>query len=99
MSKIYPPEISKELTDIGTELRNKWRASGKGLATFAASCKLSVNSVKAIFRGQTANIANYMMVMRELGLDLSTTTDLIDTKKNSPITEAAPKEGDMAIFS
>lgn len=100
MSKTYSKTITNELADIGKELLIKWRATSKPLAPFAATCNLSVNSVKAIFRGATANIANYMTVMHELGTDLATITNLVDLNKTSPAEVAAPQgEDSKAIFS
>jgi lambda repressor-like predicted transcriptional regulator len=76
--KTYPTEIVNEITKIAGELNKVFKANKGNLRNIAKFSGMSVNSVKAVLAGKTANIASYAMIAKALGTSLM---DVIHTAK------------------
>jgi transcriptional regulator with XRE-family HTH domain len=68
--KTYHPATIKTVEAVGTFLKGQFNAKGLSLKTLSAASGLSVNSIKSILKGATANIASYDALARALGTDL-----------------------------
>lgn len=69
-TKTYSPEVLEAVGKIGSALHNLQMKNATSLKTIATSSGLSVNSIKSIFKGSTANIASYDSLARALGSSL-----------------------------
>ena len=70
MPKVYPPELKQDLIDVGAALTRIQKKNNIKYRSIAKFSSLSVNSVKSVLAGNTANIASYDMVARSLGTTL-----------------------------
>lgn len=68
--KVYPKEVTNEVLVIGQALKGLFNSQGCNLRTIAKLSDMSVNSVKAVLAGSTANIASYSLVAKSLGTTL-----------------------------
>lgn len=91
-SKTYPSVVEDSLKAISTYLRDKFTQGKYTYRTVSAMSKLSVNSVKSILTGETANIASYDMVARAVGTSLVTACAAIDAEEKRKETQAATAE-------
>lgn len=82
--KIYPTEITDEILSIGQAMKSIFDSQKSNLRTIAKFSDMSVNSVKAVLTGKTANIASYGLVAKALG------TTLVDVVAASTSVECAP---------
>ena len=72
--KNHTPETLTVVKTISTALYAQFIASKIPIGTLSKKTGLSSNSLKTIFRGETANIASYIAVAHVLGLNLSLVT-------------------------
>ena len=68
--KTNPKEIAEEVQSIGDALKLVFDQQKSNLRTIAKYSDMSVNSVKAVLSGKTANIASYSLVAKALGTTL-----------------------------
>lgn len=68
--KNYPTAVEDDLKALSKELQETQFNGKWTLRTIAKLANLSVNSVKSILEGQTANIASYDMVARAMNTTL-----------------------------
>jgi hypothetical protein len=89
--KIYPKEITDEIELIGLAIKSLFESQKANLRTIAKFSDMSVNSVKAVLTGKTANIASYSLVAKALG---STLLDVIEKIGEAPPTQtlSVPKK-------
>lgn len=80
--KTYPSDITDEVKRIGDELNTIFKASGTNLRTLSKFSSMSVNSVKAVLAGNTANIASYSLVAKALSTNL---IDVVTSLKDVPV--------------
>lgn len=71
-NKTYPTDVVDEVQAIGNALMEVFKASKTNLRAISRFSSMSVNSVKAVLAGNTANIASYSLVAKALGTDLIT---------------------------
>lgn len=76
--KTYPAEITTEITQIANELSKIFNNTKGNLRTISKFSSMSVNSVKSVLAGKTANIASYCLIAKALG---TTLTDIIYNMK------------------
>lgn len=76
--KNYPQDITNEINLISVELTKIFTKNKSNLRTVAKFSGMSVNSVKSVLAGKTANIGSYCMIAKALG---TTLTDVIYTMK------------------
>ena len=76
--KNYPQDITNEINLISVELTKIFTKNKSNLRTIAKFSGMSVNSVKSVLAGKTANIGSYCMIAKALG---TTLTDVIYTMK------------------
>lgn len=69
-NKTYPANITNEISLIATELKNLFTTNKANIRTVAKFSGLSVNSVKSVLTGKTANIASYSLIASALGTNL-----------------------------
>jgi lambda repressor-like predicted transcriptional regulator len=69
-TKNYPTEITDEVANIAKQLTIEFNKCGSNLRTIAKFSSLSVNSVKAVLSGKTANIASYSLIAKAMGTTL-----------------------------
>lgn len=72
--KTYPTDISNEISAISSELNSLIKTTKTNLRTIAQHAGISVNSVKSVLAGKTANIATYALIAKALG---TTLTDIV----------------------
>ena len=95
--KIYPEEISDEILSIGQALKNVFDTQKANLRTIAMFSDMSVNSVKAVLSGKTANIASYALVAKALGtklVDVVTAATSITPYPTLSVPKSKPEEID-----
>lgn len=85
-TKNYPAEITNEVSAIAARLSAEFKTSGGNLRTVAKFSGLSVNSVKAVLAGKTANIASYSLIAKALG---TTLVDVIHRMKAEELLKTA----------
>ena len=76
--KNYSVDITNEISAIAAELKKVFNNTKGNLRTIAKFSGMSVNSVKSVIAGKTANIASYCLIAKALG---TTLTDLIYNSK------------------
>lgn len=59
--------IEQDLAPVGTWLKSLATSQKKTMRQIASDTKLSVNSVKVVFSGETGNVSTYDIVARYLG--------------------------------
>jgi hypothetical protein len=69
-TKTYSPKVLESVNKIGSALHGMQIKNAVSLKTIATTSGLSVNSIKSIFKGATANIASYDSLARALGSSL-----------------------------
>jgi transcriptional regulator with XRE-family HTH domain len=69
-AKTYSPLVLETVKQIGVSLQEIQQRSNVSLKTIATNSGLSINSIKSIFKGATANIASYDSLARALGTSL-----------------------------
>ncbi len=91
--KTHPPEVTAEVLLISGLLSAEFTRTKSDLRCVAKSAGMSVNSVKNIIGGKTANIASYCAIAKAMGTSLtaliqasSLKTDIISVTKNTPAT-------------
>ena len=89
--KTYPEEITEEILSIGQAMKKVFDSQKSNLRLIAKFSAMSVNSVKAVLTGKTANIASYALVAKALGTSL---VDVVaaSTDVEPTTTLAVPKE-------
>lgn len=87
MTKQYPAEITSEIQSIAATLHNLMKNSSSNIRTLAKFSSMSINSVKAVLDGKTANIASYCLIAKALGTNL---IDVIHGMKTASL-QAATK--------
>jgi transcriptional regulator with XRE-family HTH domain len=70
-AKTYSSQVLETVKQIGTALQGLQQSSSISLKTLATNSGLSINSIKSIFKGSTANIASYDSLARALGSSLT----------------------------
>ena len=70
-AKTYSPLVLDSVKQIGVSLQEIQQRSNVSLKTIATNSGLSINSIKSIFKGSTANIASYDSLARALGTCLT----------------------------
>jgi len=83
--KTYPNDITDEVMKIAAELNKIFKTTKGNLRNIAKFSGMSVNSVKAVLAGKTANIASYAMIAKALG------TTLMDVIHNAKTMELNTK--------
>lgn len=68
--KVHPPEIIQEVEKIAKILSDEFARTSANLRTIAKQANMSVNSVRTILEGKTANIASYALIAKALGTNL-----------------------------
>lgn len=68
--KTYPIDITNEILVISAELSRLFKSNKGNLRNIAKFSGMSVNSVKAVLAGKTANIASYSLIAKALGSNL-----------------------------
>ena len=84
-TKNYPTEITDEVANIAKQLTIEFNKSGSNLRTIAKFSSLSVNSVKAVLSGKTANIASYSLIAKAMG---TTLVNVIHTMRTAELKAA-----------
>jgi hypothetical protein len=69
-TKTYSPEVLTAVKTIGSALQTYQQKNNASLKTLSTASGLSINSIKSIFKGATANIASYDSLARALGSSL-----------------------------
>lgn len=70
MNKTYPLDITEEINKIASALKQRYDNSKENLRNISRFSGLTVNSIKAVLNGKTANIASYSLVAKALGTTL-----------------------------
>ena len=70
-AKTYSPEVLDSVKQIGKCLQDLQQGTSASLKTLSTNSGLSINSIKSIFKGSTANIASYDSLARALGTCLT----------------------------
>lgn len=86
--KVHSPEVAIQVATFSTILKDEFIRTKADLRTVAKSAGMSVNSVKNIIGGKTANIASYCAISQALGIPF---TDLIAREKNKGTTISVDK--------
>jgi lambda repressor-like predicted transcriptional regulator len=86
--KTYPQDITDEVAKIATALDTLFKNQKSNLRNIARFASISVNSVKSVLAGKTANIASYSLIAKALG---TTLTDVIYNIKATELKGAAPQ--------
>jgi hypothetical protein len=81
-AKTYSPEVLNTIKKLGVSLQEIQQRGNVSLKHIATNSGLSINSIKSIFKGATANIASYDSLARALG------TSLIEVARNCHMKEA-----------
>jgi hypothetical protein len=81
-AKTYSPNVLESVKKIGASLQEVQQRNNSSLKTIATNSGLSINSIKSIFKGATANIASYDSLARALG------TSLVEVACNCHMKEA-----------
>lgn len=81
-NKTYPANITNEISLIAAELKALFTKNSANIRTVAKFSGLSVNSVKSVLSGKTANIASYSLIASALGSNL---IDLVHGLKTSQL--------------
>jgi hypothetical protein len=81
--KTYPVEITNEISIIANQLNKVFKQNKGNLRNIAKFSGMSVNSVKAVLAGKTANIASYCLIAKALGTNLINVIDNIPVENNS----------------
>tara|TARA_R110002074_G_scaffold402324_1_gene607109 strand:- start:171157 stop:171477 length:321 start_codon:yes stop_codon:yes gene_type:complete len=90
--KIYPQEVTDEVLSIGQAIKVLFDAQKSNLRTIAKFSGMSVNSVKAVLTGKTANIASYSLVAKALGTNLVDVIQIVGTHPPAPTLAVPAKE-------
>lgn len=69
-NKTYPTEITDEIMEIANALKSIFTTTNSNIRTIAKFSSMSVNSVKSVLAGKTANIASYSLIAKALGTNL-----------------------------
>jgi len=77
--KVHPPEILQEVEKIAKMLSDEFVRTNANLRTVSKQANMSINSVRTILEGKTANIASYALIAKALGSSL---VDLISKNSN-----------------
>ncbi len=86
-NKTYPADVTEEISKISTQLATLFKSGANNLRTVAKFSGLSVNSVRSVLDGKTANIATYSLIAKALGTNL---IDLVAAvKASTPSTTAS----------
>jgi len=88
-NKIYPNEILTEIQGIAGEMNSLFKTQKNNLRTIAKFAGISVNSVKSVLAGETANIASYSLVAKALGTSLTNVVYNIKMRENMQTNDAA----------
>jgi len=96
--KTYPAEITTEITQIANELSKIFNNTKGNLRTISKFSSMSVNSVKSVLAGKTANIASYCLIAKALG---TTLTDIIYNMKvaSNATGKAATTPGNATVVT
>jgi len=86
-NKTYPTDVTEEISKISNQLSTLFKSGANNLRTVAKFSGLSVNSVRSVLDGKTANIATYSLIAKALGTNL---IDLVANLKNSTPSTTAP---------
>jgi lambda repressor-like predicted transcriptional regulator len=68
--KIYPNDVIDQIQKIGHTLKTLFNSQKTNLRAISKFSDMSINSVKSVLAGKTANIASYALVAKALGTDL-----------------------------
>ena len=79
-NKTYPADVTDEIAKISAQLSLLFKSGANNLRTVAKFSGLSVNSVRSVLDGKTANIATYSLIAKALGSNL---IDLVCAAKNA----------------
>ena len=79
-NKVYPKEITDEILSIAKAIKAVFDKASTNIRTISKFAGISVNSVKSVLSGDTANIASYGLVAKALGTNL---IDVIHSLKTS----------------
>ena len=88
--KNHSPETLTVVKGIATELYARFLIKKMSIANLSKATGLSSNSLKTIFRGETANIASFVAVASVLGLGF-TIQDLPQKAPVAPSTATTAK--------
>jgi lambda repressor-like predicted transcriptional regulator len=88
--KTYPTDVTDEVTKIASALNAMFKSQSANLRTIAKFSSMSVNSVKSVLSGKTANIASYSLIAKALGTNL---IDVIHSLRASELKAAMPTAG------
>lgn len=94
-SKTYPVEILQEIASISNSLSSLFKSSKTNLRAIAKFSGLSVNSVKSVLAGETANIGSYALVAKALGTTL--TKVIANTYNTSTDTTVSTPQADVEV--
>lgn len=76
--KTYPADISNEINQISVALNSLVKSTNTSIRSIAQFAGISVNSVKSVLTGKTANIATYALIAKALGTNLITVVQTIN---------------------
>lgn len=68
--KSYPTDVSNEIIQISAALSGLVKSTNTSVRSIAQFAGISVNSVKSVLSGKTANIATYALIAKALGTSL-----------------------------
>lgn len=69
--KTYPADVHNEIVQISTALATLVKSTSTSVRSIAQFAGISVNSVKSVLSGKTANIATYALIAKALGTSLT----------------------------
>lgn len=83
--KTYPTDVHNEIVQISTALSSLVKSTNTSIRTIAQFAGISVNSVKSVLSGKTANIATYALIAKALGTNLIAVVQTIALNGTTPI--------------
>lgn len=83
--KTYPTDVHNEIVQISTALSSLVKSTNTSIRTIAQFAGISVNSVKSVLSGKTANIATYALIAKALGTNLIAVVQTIALNGTAPI--------------
>ena len=95
-TKTYSIETTSSVVSIGKALHALHVSSKIPLKALSASSGLSVNSIKSIFGGATANIASYDSLARALGSSLIDVASGLKAQEGQKVAETAKFQPETA---
>ncbi len=96
--KTYSQDVLNSVKEIGEQLSQRQKELKTSLKVLSASSGLSVNSIKAIFEGMTANIASYDSLARALGTSLvQVAGTLHNSSECTPMSSTAMKANKVEV--